>query len=183
MLPSAITANYLIKKSFDDGIPLNTLKLLKLVYLAHGMHLGYFSKNLIQDGVFAWSYGPIISHLYEQTYHYGKNAIDHPLDEYPCLDNLEAIQLPEIKLPHPDTLKLVDLTWHVYSKYSGVELSVFTEEEGSPWSQIWQNAQQEYGEQLGERTNIIIPNKLIDSYYKKEIAEMNAKKERESRLQ
>lgn len=76
MLNSEAVANYFIQKSFDTGIGLTPMKLLKLVYIAHGWHRGYFSENLINDAVQAWRYGPVIPDLYRKVKGYGRRDID-----------------------------------------------------------------------------------------------------------
>ncbi|MFZ3184229.1 MAG: type II toxin-antitoxin system antitoxin SocA domain-containing protein, partial [Pseudomonas sp.] len=82
MLPSESVANYFIQKSFNSGIPLTSMKLIKLVYIAHGWHCGYFSQNLINDAVEAWKFGPVIPDLYRKVKWYGRGHIDAPIEGY-----------------------------------------------------------------------------------------------------
>ena len=60
-------ANYLVKKAASDvnGQPLTIVHLLKLVYFAHGWHLGRTGQPLINRPVEAWKYGPVIPEVYD----------------------------------------------------------------------------------------------------------------------
>jgi len=53
-------ANYFIKKSQDDGIAVTPMQLVKLVYIAHGWHLGLHHSQLLTESIQAWKYGPVI---------------------------------------------------------------------------------------------------------------------------
>lgn len=50
---SETVANQFLVRSFDSGTEISVIKLIKLVYLAHGWHRVYFSRNLISDPVIA----------------------------------------------------------------------------------------------------------------------------------
>lgn len=54
---------------------ISNLKLQKLLYLAHMMHLGMFNRPLV-DGTFqAWDLGPVEPSLYAKVKAYGNKAI------------------------------------------------------------------------------------------------------------
>jgi len=156
MLPSEVVANYYIQKSFDTGVPLSLMQLIKLVYIAHGWHRGYFSENLINDAVQAWQYGPVIPDLYRKLKHYGRSKIDSPIEGFPPIQ--------QCKLPSPHTLALLDRVWDQYSSRDGIQLSALTHQQGTPWDEVWNSrgGSDYYG--------AIIPNDLIDAHYKQKIA-------------
>ncbi len=157
MLDSEVVANYFIQKSFDTGVPLSQMKLLKLVYIAHGWHRGYFSQNLIKDAVQAWRYGPVIPDLYRKISHYGRRTIDAPIPNYGVPGD------PQNPVPHQSTLALLDRVWNSYKQYSGVQLSAMTHQNGTPWDRIWR-------ESGGDNySGAIIPNELIEQHYKDKI--------------
>lgn len=155
MLPSEVVANYYIQKSFDTGVPLSIMKLLKLVYIAHGWHRGYFSENLINDSVEAWKYGPVIPDLYRKLKHFGRRTIDSPIDGYPPI---QACQLPS-----QFTIALLDRVWDQYSQKDGIQLSALTHQKGTPWEQVWNDRGG------SEYMGAIVPNDLIDQHYKQKI--------------
>lgn len=158
---SETVANYFIQKSFDTGIELTPMKLLKLVYIAHGWHRGYFSSNLINDAVQAWRYGPVIPDLYRKIKHYGRGSIDSPLEHY----GLPNDGSPENSCPDPQTLALLDKVWESYSGCTGIELSAMTHQPGTPWDEVWTTSCS-----AGDNyTGAIIPNELIERHYKERI--------------
>ncbi|MCC7437458.1 MAG: DUF4065 domain-containing protein [Armatimonadetes bacterium] len=64
---SRIVGNSFLDIALKDGTALTPMKLLKLVYIAHGWHLGIMGKPLISDEVQAWKYGPVIPKLYSRA--------------------------------------------------------------------------------------------------------------------
>lgn len=162
MLSSEAVANYFIKKSFDTGVPLTQMKLLKLVYISHGWHRGYFEQNLINDAVQAWRYGPVIPDLYRRLKHHGKGAIDAPIEGCGVAGD---DQNPP---PNPKTLALLDRIWDVYSKYDAIQLSSMTHQPGTPWDVTWDKAGGD------SYHGAIIPNELIQQHYQQKIAASNA---------
>jgi len=69
-------ANYFIYKSIDEGVSITPMKVLKLVYIAHGWHLGIRKEPLITEQTEAWKYGPVVESVYIAFKKYGKNDID-----------------------------------------------------------------------------------------------------------
>lgn len=159
MMHSETVANYFIQKSFDTGVELTPMKLLKLVYIAHGWHRGYFSSNLINDAIQAWRYGPVIPDLYRKIKHYGRNAIDAPIHGF----GLPGDGCSENECPNDQTLALLDRVWEVYSEFSGVELSAMTHRSGTPWDEVWR------GSGGDNYSGAIIPNDLIERHYKERV--------------
>ncbi|HBN9709425.1 DUF4065 domain-containing protein [Pseudomonas aeruginosa] len=163
MLPSEAVANYFIQKSFDKGVPLTQMKLLKLVYIAHGWHRAYFSKNLINDAVEAWKYGPVIPDLYQKIKHYGRGQINAPIDSYGVAGDERN------SLPDENTLLLLDKVWDTYSRFSAVQLSAMTHQPGTPWDQVWRDSGGD------NYSGALIPNELVEQHYKQKItASQNA---------
>ena len=80
MKPDALAvANYLIQLAKEKGIDLQPLKLMKLVYIAHGFMLALFDRSALNprfDRVEAWKYGPVIPSVYHSFKCYGKDNID-----------------------------------------------------------------------------------------------------------
>lgn len=118
------------------------MKLIKLVYIAHGWYLGVFGKPLINEAPEAWKYGPVIPSLYHSFKSYRDSIITYKPAE-PILAN-------EVK-------QFLDRIWEVYGGFTGVELSAMTHQPGSPWSKIWDAAK--------SIKNIEIPDNLIKRYY------------------
>lgn len=156
-------ANYFIKKSFDEGMPLTPMKLVKLVYIAHGWYLGLSGNPLLNEPVQAWQYGPVVKSVYDNFKIYGSKAItslgheyrhENGVDEYyyvPIVNN-EAVK------------QFLDKVWEVYKKYSGIQLSTLTHQTDTPWYKAWHDMN-------GRRTkNTVIANDIIRDHYKSKIS-------------
>lgn len=128
------------------------MKLVKLVYLAHGWHLGLTEVPLILDKVQAWKYGPVIPSLYHQYKAFGGKHID----------DTGMTAVPPIE--DEETEQFLDIIWENYSKFTGGELSTLTHEKGSPWWTTWNL----HGG--AEKRGAIIPEALIQEYYLAEAA-------------
>lgn len=146
---AAAVANYFISKALEEEAQLTPMQLIKLVYLAHGWHLGLYGEPLISERVQAWKYGPVIESLYHKFKHYGRR----PLDEGALIPNAtlaEALRLEGF----------LDAVWSHYGRLSGLQLSTLTHQPDSPWDKIW-------NQQGGKKWFAVkIPDDLIRDYYK-----------------
>lgn len=142
-------ANYFIKSSQRTGVELTPMKLIKLCYIAHGWCLGLYGKELLDEAVQAWQYGPVITSVYHMFKHYGNNQITEMVRQggsYP--------------LPNPEINPLLDKIWEIYGKYNGVQLSTMTHQPNTPWDIMW-------NQRNGRNSqSTIIPNDLIKSHYR-----------------
>jgi uncharacterized phage-associated protein len=154
--PIAI-ANYFIQKSFDTGVELTPMKLVKLVYIAHGWHLGVADSPLISEPVQAWKYGPVVESVYKEFKNYGDQQITQ----------LGTGHWNGLKIGFPsasnDKQEFLDKVWDVYKDYNGLQLSTLTHQTGTPWHQVWI-------QQGGQNVRAaIIPNDVIKQHYKNKI--------------
>ena len=155
MLYNPITlANYFILKSFDEGISITPMKVLKLVYIANGWYLGYNEKPLITDRSQAWKYGPVIPTVYDVFKGYGRHEIENVFMPTQDLQN-DYGRLSSDRY----TSSFLNSVWDVYKIYDGLQLSDLTHKEGTPWY-ITYNAK-------GNLSTI--PNELIQDHYKNKI--------------
>ncbi len=149
MFDSEQVANYFIKKSFDEGVPLTPMKLIKLVYIAHGWYRGLYHEDLINDAVEAWRYGPVIPDLYHKIKHYGRGHIYAPIEGYSA---------PSAFDDEKETA-LMDQVWNSYNHFDAYQLSAMTHQHGTPWSAVWNRSGG------GDYSGSIIPNSLIEDHY------------------
>lgn len=156
-------ANYFLKKYGKQGI--TPLKIQKLVYIAHGWHLAFFSKPLVNDEYAeAWKYGPVFASLYHEFKYRGRlPIIDLATD---LSDDLED-ETPVIPRSDKTVRDLLDRVWAVYGKYTGFQLSTMCHRDGSPWSQAREQSQ--------GRNNANIDDEVIMNHYK-EILKRNRSK-------
>ena len=166
---SLAVANYFLKLAKAQGTHLSPMKLQKLVYYAHGWHLALKDEPLIDEQVEAWPYGPVIRSLYREFRGYGNHDITDKGSYYRYVRNPDGRLVPEIVTPvlskeDPDgkfATALLDKVWDVYGKFSAIQLSNKTHEEGTPWKQVFD----QYQGHLPKGTDI--PIDLIKAYFRK----------------
>jgi len=152
MFESVVIANYFIEKSLNSGnVILTPMKLLKLVYIAHGWYLGLTGKPLINETVMAWKFGPVVGSVYQQFKRYGGTKIIEP-----------APVPPSYHLPVHVT-RFLDKIWEIYSGFTAVQLSTMTHKPGTPWDKVWN--QQGGKDQLAAE----ISNKIIQEHYSQKV--------------
>jgi uncharacterized phage-associated protein len=140
-------ANYFISKAKSESkTDLTPMKLLKLVYVAHGWHLALTGKPLIFESIDAWKYGPVIDSLYHEFKKYKNNPITMLTEAHPIADSDQNI-------------KLLNEVWKKYGNYTGVQLSNWSHEQGSPWYQTW------HAKKGKDYNGISIDNELIRNYF------------------
>ena len=57
-------ANCFIRRAKNDHESMSIMRVLKLVYMAHGWTLAVLNRPLIMDRIEAWEYGPVIPTVY-----------------------------------------------------------------------------------------------------------------------
>jgi len=121
-LSAKTIANYFLTRSARDGVPIDPLKLQKLIYLAHGWSLVFLQRPLIKEPVEAWPYGPVVSSLYHEFKRFGASPITEHAYEAESTYGLDA-----------DTRVLLDAVWGKYRSLSPIQLSILTHEPGYAW--------------------------------------------------
>ncbi len=107
------------------------VKLQKLCYYAHGWWLAYHpDQPFLQERPQVWKYGPVFNSLFHVLTVFGKDPIKTTQADNPFA---EPVLMPEGR---DDVLQLIDWVWNRYSKYTAVQLSNKTHEEGTPWRKI-----------------------------------------------
>lgn len=119
-------ANRILEIAKAKGISMSMMKLLKLVYFAHGWTLGLTGEPLCSDNAEAWQYGPVFRNLYNSLPYRGSQEVVHPVKGI-----FEDVRVPaEFTDSESEIIKrVVD----VYGKLGAYQLSNITHEVGSPW--------------------------------------------------
>lgn len=149
MANSVDVARELLRLAREDGKSLTNMQLQKLVYIAHGLHLAYHDKPLLNEEVSAWKHGPVIPKVYYAFKQYLNTAIDTAREGNP------QQELPE------DELDSIKGAYNNFAKFNGWTLRNITHQEGSPWWKVW------YDRNGQETFNAIIPNNIIKEHYLK----------------
>ena len=165
MYSSYTIANYFLKKGWREGIPLTPMKVLKLVYIAHGWYLGSEDKPLIWkwDRILAWPYGPVIPELYSKINHYEDKPVTSPI-----VSTIYAVNGQKLD---DAASEFLDIIWEHYKNFTPYQLSALTHQSGSPWSQVTES----YSKKELYRKSIIIPNEIIQYYYKQKLSPVENK--------
>ena len=154
---AAIIAYAFVKRGIEDGNPVTQMKLQKLVYFAHGLHLANYGEPLINEKFQAWKFGPVVPAIYHEYKLYGSSPIvDTDLlfligdpDQYDAsLNNMDE-----------KAAKMIAVTWGGLKDTSAIQLSNWTHKQDSPW-------QKNYTEGVND---IVIPNEEIEQYFKSNI--------------
>lgn len=152
--PKAI-ANWFIERANKSGVDLSPMKLLKLVYLAHGWNLALTDKPLINEAVCAWRFGPVISSLYQEFKHFGNEQVTefalNPITKQPY----------EVLAEDEKTQFILNKVWEWYAPWSAIQLSNLTHDTGSPWDIAWNE------EKGSTQKGYIVRDELIRNHYHK----------------
>jgi uncharacterized phage-associated protein len=158
-LSSLAVANFFVEKSLATGIELTPMKLIKMVYIAHGWSLALSEKILINEGVEAWQYGPVIPKVYHEFKDYKNSQITRLCIELIQKDE-RGFEIITPQVTDEDDIELLDSVWNAYSHLSGLQLSSMTHETDTPWDVTWNKNS---GKEI---RGAIIPNDDIKSHYK-----------------
>lgn len=158
MKDSALSvANYFVQKSLDEHRDLKPLKLMKLVYIAHGFMLAMLERSVFNpkfDKVEAWKYGPVVP----SVYHSFKRFRNQPIDEKTVIakseDNLNFL-FEEPMLEDEEAAIVCNVVWNRYSKYSDGDLVDILHAKGTPWGMCYI-----------PDMNMPIPDAVTKAYYK-----------------
>jgi len=156
--PTISVANYFIGKAQQEGSNITPMKLLKLVYIAHGWSLGLFGQPLIAEQVQAWRYGPVVTSVYREFRDYGRTPIRQQQTVLVSKDTGYALIIPTVD--DEATCQLLDKVWNSYKHLSGLQLSDITHADGTPWDITWN---QQGGSETG---NTVIAPALIENHYR-----------------
>ncbi len=155
MADSIAIANYFIDKSLSENTDITLLKLVKLVYIAHGYMLALLDKSFIEsryDRVEAWRFGPVIPNVYH-TFKHNKN---NPIKEKGVICLFDDKDMPFVVPEIVEEPKFIlDFVWKRYGKLSASELVDLLHQKGTPWNYYYQ-----------EGKNNEIPDEDTKLYYR-----------------
>ena len=151
MQNSLAIANFFIKSSFATGDEVTPMKLIKLCYIAHGWHLGIYKQPLLDEPIYAWKFGPVVSNVYHKFKGYGNSQITN------YAHTSDGIMLPDVH--DIETGMFLQKIWDVYRTHDGIRLSAMTHQSGTPWDTVWNKMNGK------DKKDVIIPNNIIQEYY------------------
>jgi len=162
--PKAV-ANYFLELARRDGESLSPMRLIKLVYIAHGWHYGLLHKPLINEHPEAWRYGPVVPSLYHEFKEFGNEPITRPAMDFDVgSTGVGSFELrphaPPTSSESSESCALMDAVWSSYRPFNALQLSEMTHRPGTPWYITWH----ERGGKEYQGTDI--DPKLIEDHYK-----------------
>lgn len=137
---SLAAAQYLVDHA---GKSLTPMKLLKLLYVAHGYSLGKNGVPLLGEPVCAWQYGPMIPSVYQAVRDYRSAPVTSVLGARKGLltDAEKAV---------------MDTVLATYAGATAMQLAVAMRRPGSPYAII----------RGGSSADAVIPDDLIKVFYR-----------------
>lgn len=124
--------------------PVTPMKLLKLVYIAHGYRLGLDGAPLLDEQVQAWKFGPVVASVYHAVRDYCSSPVTKVAGAGEWAGLLTIREL-----------MIISMVLEKYGQIDAVALSGATHKPGTPWSTTWSMRQQ----------NAEISNDLIRHFY------------------
>lgn len=125
---------------------LTPMQLVKLTYIAHGWSLVLQERDLFQNRIEAWQYGPVIPDLYHATKSYGRNPIP-----FNSIGEASDIRVNE------NDRQFLEKVFNKYGHLDGITLSYLTHKAGTPWTEVYDPT----------RRHVEIPDSLIKAHYKR----------------
>lgn len=160
MKDSALSvANYFIDLAKRDGVEIKPLKLMKLVYIAHGFMLAIMDRSVFSprfDRVEAWKYGPVVPSVYHSFKQYRNNPITDKTVIFESTDELfsdATVVTPNLQ--DENAKQVCEFVWGRYGGITDSKLVSILHGENTPWGRTYQ-----------EGMNNEIPDRLTMLYYK-----------------
>ena len=119
-----MTTAFEVAKYIAKSLPVDNLKLQKLLYYSQAVHLVLHDKQpLFSEDIEAWDYGPVVPPVYQKYKQYGFDIIP-----FPVIDEQSALNL--------DEMKAVDMALACFGTLSGPDLISQTHIE-PPWKNAY----------------------------------------------
>jgi uncharacterized phage-associated protein len=131
-------ANYFLKKSFKEKIPITNFKLNLLVYISLGYGLAK-GTNLFREPVEAWTYRPVIPVIFHDFKDFGGKPITCLVKkretwlDYEEKEGKEDADTPEVDPDDKNVLALLEAVWEKYKDFSLQDLKNKTNKKNTPW--------------------------------------------------
>jgi len=156
---AAAIANEFLKLARDEGESLTPMKLLKLVYFAHGWYLALTGEPLIDEQVQAWRYGPVIKSLYHEFKSYGSGPITELIWVYQGGLKFRKVRIDDGPNAEENyrAKQVIKRVWEQYGHLTGVQLSNLTHLPDGPWANTPEK----------DKKGTPVPDSAIRNYFQK----------------
>lgn len=127
-------ADYFIEKALSSNKAITNMHVLKMIYFAQAFSFSELKRKLIKDDFYAWKFGPVEIHTYEEFKKYGAGNItsisgktNEELNDLKSNTEITSFLDKIFKLINANPFKLSDLThiaggpWYVTPMYQVIE--------------------------------------------------------------
>ena len=149
---STQAANVIIARALRDERALTHMQIQKLVYIAHGWSLQISDKRLTLDDPEAWRHGPVYRLLWDRLRYAERFPVSRLIPNSQLLPNANS----QDDTAKDSEIARLEKTYDDYSYLSGVQLSLLTHDDNTPWKHVYQN---------GRGKNEPIPHTLIKDHF------------------
>lgn len=155
MISAEIVAKEFVRMGSSSESPVTQMKLQKMVFFAHGLHLALYDTPLCSEPFFAWKFGPVIPSIYQLYKKWGSSPI---IAQPPAIKPSEVSAVSESYTLSSTEMEAIEYTWEITKNLDGVTLSNWSHAANSPWAKAYA---------LGENT--IISNDVIKEYFEQNL--------------
>lgn len=132
MISVQALSNTILKKSFDENIPVSPMKLQKLIYFIYRDYLQNTGSPLFTEEFQTWQYGPVLRSVYDEF----KSFKAKPITQFAKTANNEVYIINEAADQH--VRESINRIWNRYKFKDGISLSQLTHMVGSAWRKAFE---------------------------------------------
>lgn len=137
MYSALVIASQFVNKSIAEGNPVTQMKLQKMVYIAHGLHLALYGNNLVNEHFSAWKFGPVIP----QIYNFYRSFGSQPITTRTRLELSSGVGIEyNVDVLSDNAENVIEMTWNITKDVDAIRLSNWTHLQGSPWHKAFSGA-------------------------------------------
>lgn len=133
MISVQALCNTILKKSFDENIPVSPMKLQKLIYFIYRDYLQRTNTPLFTEEFQTWQYGPVLRSVYDEF----KTFRANPIMRFAKTANDEVYIINEAA--DDNLCASINNVWGKYKYGDGISLSKITHLEGSAWRKAYES--------------------------------------------
>ena len=127
--PIYVSNNFLMR-SFNQKIPVTSMKIQKMLYFLYRDYLKNTGQSLFTERFSAWKYGPVLETVYYTYKKFGGNSIN----AYGGIPSYYIKEDDDIVLKN-----IINDVWGSSRLYNGIYLSQLTHKSESAWYKAWIN--------------------------------------------
>lgn len=132
MISVQALSNTILKKSFDEDIPVSPMKLQKLIYFIYRDYLQSTGSPLFTEEFQTWQYGPVLRSVYDEF----KTFKAKPITRFAKTANNEVYVINEAA--DRFVCESINRIWNRHKFKDGITLSKLTHQDGSAWRKAFE---------------------------------------------